>query len=523
MVSVTLCKSLLLACALLSSAVCAAVFPPIWPMPKSFTNGTGIVTVDPRGFAMVSACMANHTNLTNGFLRFVERAFPHTVSSAPEGSITSVSVCLLDGNAPLQLYMNESYELRISSVGISITCGAVFGCYHALETLSQMVSFDFDTQVYSVLHAPWVIADAPRFPHRGLLIDSSRHFLPVATIKKIVDSVTYAKLNTIHWHIVDAIAFPFDSTAYPQLSKFGAYSPEERFTHNDVREVVAYAAARGVRVMIELDTPGHSGAMCFGMPEICPIPGCTSNNINNWALDITKNETYAVVGELFAELSALFPEQMTHLGGDEVDTYCWSIHPYIVNWLTERGLSLEGGYEYYVKRVQAIVWGLQRMVVGWQEIWEHFGTQLDNRTIIHQWLPDSVSLPLNVTSHGYRLIWSDSSVWYLDHLDVDWETMYSAEPCNGLPDENCGLILGGEGCQWGETVDTSDALQTIWPRAAAIAERLWSPRTFSSPTDATDRFVAFRCLLNHRGVAAAPADNAVARQPPPYPGSCYNQ
>jgi hexosaminidase len=501
----------------------AAVFPPIWPMPKSFTNGTGVVAMDPRAFSMSLMCVANNTNLTNSFQRFVDRAFPHQVSAAPAGALTGVTVCLDDGSIPLELYMNESYQLNVDGSGIMISCRAVYGCYHALETLSQMISFDFDTQTYSVLHAPWSINDAPRFPHRGILIDTSRHFLPVATIKKIIDSVTYAKFNAIHWHIVDAIAFPFDSVTYPQLGKYGAYSPEERFTHNDISEVVAYAAERGIRVMVELDTPGHSGSMCYGMPEICPSPGCPSNNINNWALDITKNETYTVVGDLFAELSGLFPEKMTHLGGDEVDTYCWSLHPYIVNWLSERGLSLEGGYEYYVKRIQAIVWSLNRMVVGWQEIWDHFGTQLDNRTIIHQWLPDSISLPLNVTSHGYRLIWSDSSVWYLDHLAVDWETMYKAEPCNGLPDENCLLILGGEGCQWGETVDTSDALQTIWPRAAAIAERLWSPRNYNSSVDATDRFVGFRCLLNHRGVAAAPADNAVARQPPPYPGSCYNQ
>jgi len=259
------------------------------------------------------------------------------------------------------------------------------------------------------------------------------------------------------------------------------------------------------------------------MPEICPVPGCTSTNINNWALDITKNLTYTVVGGVLADLSKLFPEKMTHLGGDEVDTDCWSVHPYIVNWLNERGLSLEGGYEYYVKRVQGIAWGLGRNVVGWQEIWDHFGTALDKRTIIHQWLANSVTLPLNVTSHGYRLIWSDSSVWYLDHLSVSWQQMYDAEPCNGLPDENCELILGGEGCQWGETVDTSDAQQTIWPRLAAIAERLWSPRSYTNAAAAASRLTGFRCLLNRRGVAAAPLDYTVAREAPPHPGSCYDQ
>jgi len=503
-------------------------FPPMWPAPNTFTNGTARVYVNPATLTWATGCASASTDLTNGFARFLGNAFPHTLSTPTPNGISQISICLKNASVPLQLYVDESYLLSVPSTNttgnvVSITCNTVYGCYHALETLSQLINFDFDLQAYSIYNAPWMISDSPRFPHRGLLVDTSRHFLPVATLKIIIDSLTYAKFNTMHWHIVDAIAFPFDSKTYPQLAKFGSYSNEERFTENDVAEVVEYARARGIRVMVELDTPGHSGAMCFGMPEICPVPGCTSSNINNWALDITKNETYTVIGGLLNDLSALFPEKLTHLGGDEVDTYCWSVHPYIVDWLNERGLSLEGGYEYYVKRVQDIAWGLNRSVVGWQEIWDHFGTELDKRTIIHQWLPDSISLPLNVTSHGYRLIWSDSSVWYLDHLAVNWTTMYQAEPCNGLPQENCALILGGEGCQWGETVDTSDALQTIWPRAGAIAERLWSPRSYKSTEEAASRFEGFRCLLNRRGIAAAPADNSQAREAPPFPGSCFSQ
>lgn len=509
-------------------AMKSSSFPPMWPAPQSYTNGSNRVFVNPLTMSWAAGCASASTDLTNGFARFLTNAFPHALSTPTPSAISTVSICLQDANVPLQLYVDESYLLNVPSANttgsvLSINCTTVYGCYHALETLSQMINFDFDLQAYSIFNSPWIVSDAPRFPHRGILVDTSRHFLPVATLKIIIDSLTYAKFNTMHWHIVDAIAFPFDSKTYPQLAKYGAYSNEERFTEADVAEVVEYARERGIRVMVELDTPGHSGAMCFGMPEICPVPGCTSSNINNWALDITKNETYTVVGGLLSDLSALFPEKLTHLGGDEVDTYCWSVHPYIVDWLNERGLSLEGGYEYYVKRVQGIAWNLNRSVVGWQEIWDHFGTQLDKRTIIHQWLPDSIALPLNVTSHGYRLIWSDSSVWYLDHLAVNWTTMYQAEPCNGLPAENCALILGGEGCQWGETVDTSDALQTIWPRAAAIAERLWSPRTYKSTTQAASRFEGFRCLLNRRGIAAAPADNSQAREAPPFPGSCYSQ
>ena len=194
-----------------------------------------------------------------------------------------------------------------------------------------------------------------------------------------------------------------------------------------------------------------------------------------------------------------------------------------MKWIEEHNTTLTGAYLYFVKRAQSLAAGNSRNVVGWQEIWDYFGTSLDQSTIIHQWLWGSTKLPKNVTSHGYRLIWSDSSVWYLDHLDRTWQAMYAAEPCKGLETKECGLVLGGEACQWGETIDTSDIFQTIWPRAAAVAERLWSPSTIVNVTAAEDRMVAFRCLLNRRGVAAAPIKNAKARVAPPNAGSCFWQ
>ena len=117
----------------------------------------------------------------------------------------------------------------------------------------------------------------------------------------------------------------------------------------------------------------------------------------------------------------------------------------------------------------------------------------------------------------------DKLSWYLDNLGVNWENVYMNEPCTGVPDSLCPMILGGHGEMWGESVDTSDIEQTVWPRLGAIAERLWSARSLNDPTDARDRIRSFRCLLNRRGVAAAPAGNKNARSAPPGPGSCYGQ
>jgi hexosaminidase len=128
----------------------------------------------------------------------------------------------------------------------------VYGAYHALETLSQLMQFSFETESYFIRDAPWSIFDFPRFPHRGIMIDSSRHFEPVETIKGVIDSLTYAKFNTLHWHIVDWQSFPFDSPSFPLLAEMGAYSEYERYTVDDVADVVEFARERGVRVMVEI-------------------------------------------------------------------------------------------------------------------------------------------------------------------------------------------------------------------------------------------------------------------------------
>jgi len=501
----------------------SANFPPIWPSPKAFTNGSTTVTLDAANFKLIGTVP---DAVATRYSQIAENMFSHKVgvNSGP-GSIAGASVTVADAAAVLQLGVDESYSLDIPAGGgnIEIKSQTVFGAYHALETLSQLVTFNFDTASYEVAASPWSINDAPRFAHREVLMDSARHFEPVGTIKSLIDSLTYAKVNVVHWHIVDSQSFPFDSTTYPSLSQQGAYSNFERYTPEDVQDVVAYGNARGVRIMVEFDVPGHAQSWCKGHPEICPSATCTT------PLNPATNKTFDLLAGLFKDVTGgvrgggLFPDNMMHLGGDEVNTGCYSSTPSIAAWLKEKGLTPDQGYAYFVKEAHRIARSQGRDVVGWEEIWDHFGTELDKSTIIHQWLPGS-KIAANATSHGYRVLWSTDGVWYLDGLGTTWQTMYTQEPCNGIPDTQCNtLMLGGGGCMWGETVDTSDIMQTIWPRMGAIAERLWSPRELTSADAATERYKAFRCLLNRRGIAAAPALNSGARKSPPGPGSCYAQ
>jgi len=503
----------------------AVNFPPIWPYPSLFSNGSTLVAVNANAFKFAATTAS--ADLNSAFARFQPMFFPHRSSAVAEsnGVLSSVIVTVANVNVQLQLESDESYVLDIPADGstITITAPTVYGAYHALQTLSQLIVFNFDTQTYGIDQAPWHVADAPRFKHREVLVDSSRHFEPVQTLKNLIDSLTYAKINVVHWHIVDSQSFPFDSPAFPSLGQKGAYSPQERYTILDVADVIEFARQRGVRVMIEIDNPGHAASWCLGHPEVCPAPDCPE------PLNPATNATFDLIYGLFRDFTGgvrgggVAFDNMFHLGGDEVNTGCWTRSPSITQWLNEQGLTPDGGYEYFVRRSQAIAHAQGRDCVGWEEIWDRFGTSLDKSTIIHQWLPGS-TIAANATAHGYRVLWSTDGVWYLDGLGVTWETMYVQEPCIGIPDNLCAtLMLGGGGEMWGETVDTSDLQQTIWPRLAAIAERLWSPRSVADAKAAHARFSAFRCLLNRRGVAAAPSNNLQARQAPPGPGGCYDQ
>ena len=499
-------------CAALLGLIGSSVADPnIWPLPQSYSNGTTTVTVSPT-FAFKAASTPS-ADLQAAMARYTELIFSHRVTAT--GGVATASVTVANDAEDLQLGVDESYTLDVSVTGIAITAKTQFGAYYAMETLSQMIVFNYDTQTYEIRDAPWKITDAPRFAHREVLIDSSRHFQPVAELKRLITSMTYAKINTMHWHIVDAQSFPYISPTYPKLAQ-GAWSLQERFTQNDVEDVVEYARQRGVRVVIEVDTPGHASSWCKGHPEVCPSPSC------NTPLNPATNATFDLIQGLLKDLAAASHDNHMHIGGDEVNTGCWTKTPSVQAWMTKENMTADDAYAYFSGRVSDIVFGLGKSVTGWEELWNHFGTKLDKRTIIQQWLPGSKIVGA-ATAAGYKVIWSTDGVWYLDGLGVTWSKMYAAEPCSGLTDAQCALVIGGGGEMWGETADVSDVEQTVWPRLGAVAERLWSARTVTDATKALPRLLNFRCLLNRRGIAAAPVKNAEARTAPSGPGSCYQQ
>lgn len=408
-------------------------------------------------------------------------------------------------------FMDEKYELIINSNGFQssgiLVSKSVWGILRGLETFSQVI-IPINGSKFGI-HV-MTIVDFPRYTHRGLLIDTSRHYLPLKTILQILEAMAYSKLNVLHWHITDDQSFPFQSIAFPSLSAKGAYDPYLAvYTHTDVKRVIEYARLRGIRVIPEFDTPGHTLSWGKGLTGF--LTKCFNPSIGEYGpVDPTLEQNYSYLETLFREIVNLFPDSYLHLGGDEVEFDCWESNPQIRNFMRYMNIQTYSQLEaYYIYRILNISEHLNAKVLVWQEVYDN-NVPLDENTIIHVWKDDYDRELSEITRRGYKALLS--SCWYLDHVGSggDWIKFY--EECNpfnfsGTPMQKR-LVLGGEACMWGESVDETNIQQRIWPRACATAEILWS----GYPTlDAAERLEEHVCRLKKRGIPA---------QPPNGPGFC---
>jgi hexosaminidase len=355
--------------------------------------------------------------LENAYSRYTKLMFPHEVSNEKlKNAIQSVQVSVSDPSEDYpQLETDESYTLDIKTdQTISLTSTTIYGALRGLETLSQLILYDFDTQSYYISSTPIHIEDIPRYGHRGILLDTSRHYQPLSFLETFIDSISYAKYNVLHWHVVDTQSFPFQSRTYPKLWD-GAYSKQERYTQQDIRYLVEYGRQRGIKIMIEFDMPGHAGSWCTGYPEICPSTSCLQ------PLNPASNLTFPLITSLLSECAgkvndnqpALFPYQLLHLGGDEVSYTCWAASNSIQQWEQENNLNgSEDTYKYFVDKAATITRSLDRLPIQWVEVFEHFGNTLDTNTIVHVWKEKSTLD--GVLQAGYRALLSNQDDWYLE-------------------------------------------------------------------------------------------------------------
>ncbi|XP_065169045.1 chitooligosaccharidolytic beta-N-acetylglucosaminidase-like [Atheta coriaria] len=403
---------------------------------------------------------------------------------------------------------DESYSLNVTQtsdgrINAQIKSRNLFGGRHAMETLNQLIFYD-DLRDELQMPDDVYIEDAPIYPHRGILLDTSRNYVSTDVIKQTIEGMAASKLNVFHWHITDSHSFPYVSKSMPQLSKLGAYSREKIYTPEDVAEIIEFGKERGVMILPEFDAPAHVGEgwqdtgllACFNKKpwqSYCVEPPCGQ-------LDPTKPGVYDALEKIYKDMVEQFDPTVFHMGGDEVNENCWKSEDNIVSWMTERNMTIDDP--------------------GFMKLWDHFQSQaldrftkqrghklpiimwtskltskdyltkyLKNDTYIIQiWTLGNDPQIKELLKNGYRTILSNYDALYFDcgfagwvtdgnnwcSPYIGWQKVYENSPAKIAGNKYKNLMMGAEATLWTEQADDTVIDSRLWPRAAAMAERLWS-------------------------------------------------
>ncbi len=398
------------------------------------------------------------------------------------------------GAMPPRLGEDESYTLEIDAKRAVLHAATDVGALRGVATLQQALVSEASGCFLPAMR----VSDAPRFPWRGLMIDVARHWQPMAVIERNLDGMALVKLNVLHLHLTEDQGFRIESRTHPELHERG--SDGHFFTQAEMRELIAYAAARGIRVVPEFDMPGHATSWVVSHPELASAPGPYAIE-RKWGvfdpvLDPTNEKTYALLADFLGEMAALFPDDYLHIGGDENNGVQWNANARIQAFIREHDLKDNAGlHAYFNRRIGAILREHGKKLVGWDEI---LHPDLPKDSVIHSWRgPTALAEAARL---GYSGLLSNG--YYID-LNHPASEHYLNDPLPAgtkLTAEEQQRILGGEATMWAEWV-TPELIDTrIWPRTAAIAERLWSPREVRDVTDMYRRLGDIDLRLQEAGV-----------------------
>jgi hexosaminidase len=447
------------------------------PMPSFVQLGVGQLPVD-RSFSVALTGFRDAT-LERGVHRFVAELSRQTGMFLKQKPADSAHPTLLiyavHGSERVQrLGENESYELVINESGAKLIAPSPLGILHGLQTFLQLVE-----TTESGFAAPVVtIKDQPRFAWRGLLIDVGRHFIPLDVLKRNLDGMAAVKMNVLHWHLYDNEGFRVESRRFPKLQEAG--SDGQYYTQDEIREFVAYAHDRGIRVVPEFEMPGHSRSLFAGYPELASGPGpyLIEPGGADAVMDPTREETYKFIDKFIAEMAKLFPDDYFHIGGDEVNGHQWDANPKIQAFIHAHGMKNNQDLQaYFNQRLQKILSKHHKIMMGWDEV---LHPDLPKTVVVQSWRGQQ-SLA-TAAQQGYSGLLS-----FGYYLDLMWPASrhYAIDPMSGAaaslnPEEKI-RIIGGEACMWSEWVTPENIDSRIWPRNAAIAERLWSSPEVQDP------------------------------------------
>lgn len=371
----------------------------------------------------------------------------------------------------------ESYSLTITPQSVHLTAATDVGAMRGLATLLQLVQNDGQRYFLPAVS----IQDSPRFRWRGLMVDTSRHFEPISVIERTLDGMEAVKLNVFHWHLTDDQGFRIQSKVFPLLTQDG--SNGQYYTQQQAREIVAYARARGIRVVPEFDMPGHTSSWMVGYPQLASADGPfhiqTGFGIFDPVMDPTRDSTYRFLDKFIGEMAAIFPDAYMHIGGDENNGVEWHNNQRIQAFMRAHHFTTTAELQaYFNRKLLKILTKHGKRMIGWDEV---LTPDLPKDVTVQSWRgPASLAQAAREGHDGIL-----SSGYYLDHM-LPASDHYKNDPIpatSNLDPADRAHILGGEACMWAEYVDPQVIDSRIWPRTAAIAERLWSPQSVDDVDD----------------------------------------
>jgi len=386
-----------------------------------------------------------------------------------------------------QLGEDESYHLEISTTDVQLTAPNPIGVLRGLQTFLQLVRITprgFSVPVVTV-------DDKPRFPWRGLLIDSGHRFVHISAIKRNLDGMEAVKLNVFHWRFADNQGFHIQSKKFPLLQEKG--SGGFYYSQDEVREIIAYASDRGIRVVPEFDMPCHTTSWFLGYPELASGQDPSHSS----AIDPTRENTYKFLNGFIGEMAVLFPDSYFHAGGDECDAKEWEGNLRIQDFMRAHAIKDGAALQVlFTAKIQKIIEGRKKIMVGWDEVLQ---PDTPKDVVIQSWRgPNSLA---EAARNGYRGVLS--SGYYID-LNQSAAEHYLVDPLGDsaatLTSDQKALVLGGEATMWTDIVSDENMDNRIWPRSAAIAERLWSAQQVQDVDSMYQRLAIISRKLGYYGL-----------------------
>lgn len=495
-----------------SAALCALALPVIAAAPAAarpaLIPAPAEMIVGGRGLAFTPSTRVSFApgaeSAARAFADLVRRTRGFAPAVGPSGTIR------FERNAALA---PESYRVEVTAGGATVSAGDAAGLYYGAVTLWQLATQDSGRGATTI---PAVtIRDTPRFPWRGFMLDSARHYQSPAFIKRFIEWMSLNKLNRFHWHLVDDQGWRLEIRKYPRLTEIGgvrapAVAPGAPplpeiggvYTQAEVRDIVAFAAARGVTVVPEIEMPGHALAALRAYPAlgVAPIP---TDIDGHWGvfpyLYNLDDKTFGFLEDVLDEVIDLFPSTVIHIGGDEAVKDQWKADPKIQARMKSLGLADEEALQgWFVARIGSFLQSRGRRLIGWDEILDG-GVPAD--AVVMSWR--GIDGAVKAAATGHDTVLAAAPDLYLDNRQAGTSAeppgrgairsladVYAFDPVlPAIPPARRRHILGLQGQLWTEHVRTEDRAEWMaFPRALAIAEVGWSP-------SATRDFAGFAARL----------------------------